>query len=69
MVRFVQMQKSQGFADDKCIPIWAKGAATEMKELGIMEGAGANTFNSDAKSTRAEVITVLLRMLAQYTSM
>jgi hypothetical protein len=65
----VEENAATGFADDKSIPIWAKGAAAEMKELGIMVGAGANTFNSDAKSTRAEAITVLLRMLAHYTSM
>ncbi|WP_052736998.1 S-layer homology domain-containing protein [Paenibacillus algorifonticola] len=54
-----------GFADEQSIPTWARGAAAAMKELGIMEGTGANAFHSAAQSTRAEAVTVLLRMLAK----
>ncbi|WP_189027948.1 S-layer homology domain-containing protein, partial [Paenibacillus albidus] len=54
-----------GFADDKNIPSWAKGVAAALKKAGIMEGTGANQFNSDAKATRAEAVTILLRMLEQ----
>nr|WP_231594248.1 hypothetical protein [Paenibacillus algorifonticola] len=30
-----------------------------------MEGTGANQFHADGEATRAEVVTVLLRMLKQ----
>ncbi|MBB6734705.1 S-layer homology domain-containing protein [Cohnella sp. CBP 2801] len=35
-----------------------------MKKLGIIEGKGANRFAPGDKTTRAEAVTVLLRMLA-----
>ncbi|MFD2330887.1 InlB B-repeat-containing protein [Cohnella sp. GCM10020058] len=54
-----------GFADDKDIPDWAKGAVAAMKKLGIIEGKGANRFAPGDKATRAEAVTVLLKMLEQ----
>ncbi|WP_337102028.1 S-layer homology domain-containing protein [Paenibacillus sp. YIM B09110] len=54
-----------GFADDQTIPLWAKGAVAVIGKIGIMKGSGANEFKSDAKTTRAEAVTVLLRMLEQ----
>ncbi|TVX99096.1 Ig-like domain repeat protein [Cohnella terricola] len=54
-----------GFSDDKYIPDWAKGAVAAMKKLGIVEGKGTNQFAPNDKTTRAEAVTVLLRMLAQ----
>ncbi|MFC5471344.1 S-layer homology domain-containing protein [Cohnella suwonensis] len=54
-----------GFADDKDIPSWAKGAVAAIKKLGLMEGTGTNQFNPNAQATRAEAVTVLLKMLAQ----
>jgi uncharacterized repeat protein (TIGR02543 family) len=56
-----------GFADDASIPAWAKGAASVLRELGIMTGTGGNRFNSRADVTRAEAVTVLLQML-EHTS-
>ena len=56
---------TSGFADDRSIPSWAKSAAAAMKDLGIMGGSGTNLFNGSSKTTRAEAVTVLLRMLAQ----
>ncbi|WP_082053102.1 S-layer homology domain-containing protein [Gordoniibacillus kamchatkensis] len=53
-----------GFADDKDIPVWAKGAVAAMKKLGIIEGKGADQFAPVDKTTRAEAVTVLLKMLA-----
>jgi chondroitin AC lyase len=55
---------SAGFADDRDIPVWAAGAAAGMKKLGIMQGKGNNRFFPDNAATRAETVTVLLRMLA-----
>lgn len=52
-----------GFADDRNIPAWARGAAAAMKEFGIMGGTGSNRFDPAAKATRAEAVTVLLRLL------
>ncbi|MFC5471342.1 S-layer homology domain-containing protein [Cohnella suwonensis] len=53
-----------GFADDKDIPSWVKGAVAAIKKLGLMEGTGTNQFNPNAQATRAEAVTVLLKMLA-----
>lgn len=61
----VEVKTATGFADDKYIPDWAKGAAAAMKELGIIEGKSTNQFAPNDKTTRAEAVTVLLRMLAQ----
>ncbi|WP_171056504.1 discoidin domain-containing protein [Paenibacillus sinopodophylli] len=55
---------STGFADDRDIPDWAVGAAAELKKLGIMQGKGGNGFFPNNVATRAETVTVLLRMLA-----
>ncbi|GGH20833.1 hypothetical protein GCM10008013_18400 [Paenibacillus segetis] len=54
-----------GFEDDRYIPDWAKGAVAAMKNLGIIEGKGMNQFAPSEKTTRAEAVTVLLKMLAQ----
>ncbi|GGG71693.1 hypothetical protein GCM10010918_29140 [Paenibacillus radicis (ex Gao et al. 2016)] len=57
--------ETPGFADDKDIPDWAKGAVATIKNLGIIEGKGANQFAPGDKMTRAEAVTVLLKMLEQ----
>ncbi|MFC3800875.1 InlB B-repeat-containing protein [Cohnella sp. GCM10012308] len=54
---------STDFADDHLIPSWVKGAASAVQKLGIMEGSNANRFNPKAEATRAEAVTVLMRML------
>jgi tripartite motif-containing protein 71 len=61
----VEATTATGFADDKDIPAWAKSAVAAMKQLGIIEGKGANEFAPADKTTRAEAVTVLLKMLAQ----
>ncbi|MDF2648801.1 MAG: pknD 3 [Paenibacillus sp.] len=60
----IEVNAATGFADDKNIPSWVKGVAAAIKKVCIMEGTGANQFNSDARATRAEAVTILLRMLA-----
>ncbi|MFX3634610.1 MAG: S-layer homology domain-containing protein [Candidatus Pristimantibacillus sp.] len=60
----IEVNAATGFADDKSIPTWAKGAVGAIKKAGIMEGTGANKFNADAHATRAEAVTTLLRMLS-----
>jgi GH43 family beta-xylosidase len=54
-----------GFADDKDIPQWAKGAAAELKKRGLIEGRNTNQFVPNGQTTRAEAVTVLLKMLQQ----
>lgn len=56
--------RSAGFTDDRDIPAWAVGAAAEMKKSGLMQGKGNNNFFPKEAATRAETVTVLLRMLA-----
>lgn len=60
----IESNAATGFADEQDIPEWAKGAVAAMKKLGIIEGKGANEFAPDDKTTRAEAVTVLLKMLA-----
>lgn len=52
-----------GFADDTDIPSWAKDAVAAVKKAGVIEGSGENRFNPREQATRAEAITVLLKML------
>ncbi|MFD0676029.1 MULTISPECIES: cadherin-like beta sandwich domain-containing protein [unclassified Paenibacillus] len=54
-----------GFADDKDVPVWSKGAVAAMKKQKLVEGKGGNEFGPAASTTRAEAVTVLLNMLAQ----
>ncbi|MGN7764260.1 polysaccharide lyase family 8 super-sandwich domain-containing protein [Paenibacillus sp. 22594] len=63
-LNLISEARSAGFADDRDIPAWAAGAAAEMKKLGIMQGKGNNSFFPNNAATRAETVTVLLRMLA-----
>ena len=52
-----------GFADDGSIPAWAKGAAKTMRSLGIVNGRTGNNFAPNDRASRAEAVTVILRML------
>ncbi|WP_167858998.1 S-layer homology domain-containing protein [Paenibacillus cymbidii] len=61
----VESNAATGFADDKDIPAWAKGAVAAAKESGLIEGKGSNAFDPGAGTTRAESVTVLLRMSAR----
>ncbi|MBQ4901230.1 S-layer homology domain-containing protein [Paenibacillus sp. Marseille-P2973] len=54
---------STSFADDKEIPAWAKGSVASLKELGIVNGTGANEFHPSSQTTRAEAVIVLINML------
>lgn len=54
-----------GFADDQNIPNWAKGAIEAVHKLGIMSGRGDNKFIPNDTATRAEAVTLLVRILEQ----
>ncbi|MFC5700705.1 Ig-like domain repeat protein [Cohnella faecalis] len=65
MAQTVEEKIATGFVDDNYIPDWAKGAVAFMKNLGIIQGKGTNQFAPNDKTTRAEAVTVLLRMVEQ----
>ncbi|AJS57219.1 S-layer homology domain-containing protein [Paenibacillus sp. IHBB 10380] len=48
---------------DECVEV-ARSRSGSIKKLGIIEGTGTNKFNPDAQATRAEAVTVLLKVLA-----
>jgi hypothetical protein len=50
------------FADSADIPEWASAAISWAADMGIAEGRGANRFEPNASATRAEAVTLLLRM-------
>ncbi|MFU1797899.1 fibronectin type III domain-containing protein [Paenibacillus azoreducens] len=52
-----------GFTDDEAIPEWARGSVEAIRGLGITSGREGNKFVPEDMSTRAEVATILLRML------
>ncbi|TVY01147.1 hypothetical protein FPZ45_08305 [Cohnella terricola] len=56
---------ANGFTDAAKLPNWAKGAIGALAEAGIMQGKSGNKFDAAATATRAEAITILLKMLAQ----
>lgn len=51
------------FADDKEIPAWAKGAVIAMQEQGLVAGRSDNRFAPQETATRAEAVTIILRLL------
>ncbi|MFC3773244.1 S-layer homology domain-containing protein [Paenibacillus sp. GCM10012303] len=53
-----------GFVDDDEIPTWARGSVAYVKQAGIIQGKGGNTFAPQDNATRAEAVTVLLKLLA-----
>ncbi len=52
-----------GFADDSRIPQWAKGAAEAIRRAGILSGRGDNQLFPGENATRAEAVTIMLRVL------
>jgi hypothetical protein len=60
----IDANSATGFADDKEIPAWARGAVGAVQKLGLVTGKGSNEFDPLGKTTRAEAITVLLNLSA-----
>jgi hypothetical protein len=56
---------SASFTDDKDIPAWAKGSVAIVKQASIVQGKNGNKFAPQDNATRAEAVTVLMKMLAQ----
>ncbi|MFC5469009.1 S-layer homology domain-containing protein [Cohnella suwonensis] len=58
----IDANAATGFADDKQIPKWAKGAVDAIQKQGLVKGKGSGEFDPSGKTTRAEAVTVLLNM-------
>jgi hypothetical protein len=54
--------KQTSFADRNQIPTWAHGFIADAVEQGIMQGRGNNYFVPNANTTRAEAVTLMLRV-------
>ena len=61
----VESNGATGFTDDKSIPTWANNAVAQLNILGLIEGKSNNRFEPNATTTRAEAVTLLLKMLVQ----
>ncbi|GGD91312.1 hypothetical protein GCM10010911_57520 [Paenibacillus nasutitermitis] len=53
------------FADDTDIPKWARSSVALVQQQGIIQGKSNNRFAPDDHATRAEAVTVLLKVLDQ----
>ncbi|WP_256761021.1 S-layer homology domain-containing protein [Cohnella sp. WQ 127256] len=60
----IETNVTTSFADDKDIPAWAKGSVAIVKQAGIVQGNSDNKYAPQNNATRAEAVTVLLKMLA-----
>ncbi|RXZ77492.1 hypothetical protein EBB07_30700 [Paenibacillaceae bacterium] len=58
-----QKNKAATFTDHAKLPEWAKGAIGAVAAKGIMQGKGGGKFDFNTVATRAEVTTILLRIL------
>jgi len=54
---------ASGFADDASLPAWARGEAEALRQAGALQGRGGGNFAPDAEASRAEALTILLRLL------
>ncbi|WP_027087450.1 S-layer homology domain-containing protein [Cohnella panacarvi] len=59
----VDPNAATGFADDRLISTWAKGAVNAIRTLGLVKGRSSGEFDPTGKTTRAEAVTVLLGLL------
>ncbi|RJX37920.1 hypothetical protein D3P09_17705 [Paenibacillus pinisoli] len=59
----LQANVSTEYADDRDVPVWAKASVTAMKKSGYMGGKGLNQFDPNVMTTRAEAVSVLLKVL------
>ncbi|WP_238178037.1 InlB B-repeat-containing protein [Paenibacillus contaminans] len=55
--------EASGFADENEIPDWAKGAVAAVKQLGVISGRDGNLFAPNDTATRAEAVTILMKLL------
>lgn len=59
-------QGTASYADERDIASWAKAGISAVSESGIMQGRGGNKFVPNAETTRAEAVTVILRLIERH---
>ncbi len=57
---------SELFSDDEAISPWAKEAVYALRDADIINGMGDNSYNPRDNATRAQVCTVIQRMLDRF---
>jgi L-asparaginase type II len=58
----IEAKAVTGFADDTAIPAWAKGAVKAVKDNAIIQGRGGKIFAPKEASTRAEAMTIIVKL-------
>ncbi|WP_141502547.1 NEAT domain-containing protein [Paenibacillus luteus] len=53
------------FADASAVPAWAKKEVAAAVAAGFIQGKGNNTFDPNANATRAEALTLVMKLLEQ----
>jgi heme-binding NEAT domain protein len=53
------------FADSSAVPAWAKKEVAAAVAAGFIQGKGNNTFDPNANATRAEALTLVMKLLEQ----
>ncbi|OMF38837.1 hypothetical protein BK133_01155 [Paenibacillus sp. FSL H8-0548] len=53
------------FTDDKSISSWARTYVATAQQKSIIQGVGNGRFNPQGKATRAEAVTVILKLLEE----
>ncbi len=56
-------ESSSAFADNSSIPKWAVKEVAAAVKAGLLEGKADNAFDPQASATRAEVITLIVKLL------
>jgi L-asparaginase len=64
----VQAGSTTGFKDDTKIPKWAKGSVKATKDHAIISGRSGGVFVPNDPATRAEAVTILLKLSAKTIS-
>lgn len=65
-MKFLGLRLEMGgeeFSDADAIDSWARESVMSLRETGILNGKSGNLFDPDAASTRAEITTVLRRLI------
>ncbi|MFS0723593.1 S-layer homology domain-containing protein [Paenibacillus sp. 1P07SE] len=61
----VEAEGAVSFADASNIPAWALRAVSRVREAGLMQGRTGNRFEPQAEVSRAEAITVIVRLMQE----
>ncbi len=65
-MKYLELEPEKGgeeFVDANEISSWARESVMSLKETGILNGKPGNRFDPNASSTRAEITTVLRRLI------